>query len=119
MEQRMRPGRQTIFLGAWRFDATHTSLHDRLSAVLASLEPTARVTRQLSTLMTMVTLQSVTDVLETELATTEFVVVPIFGRDGQPEYQIEIHLGGRDELTLPELNAALDHAQSLLRPGVA
>jgi DNA-binding IclR family transcriptional regulator len=105
--------------GAWRFDATHTSLHDRLSAVLASLEPTARVTRQLSMLMTMVTLQSVTDALETELSTTEFVVLPIFGRDGQPEYQIEIHLGGRDELTLPELNAALDHAQSMLRPGVA
>jgi DNA-binding IclR family transcriptional regulator len=105
--------------GAWRFDAAHTSLHDRLSTVLASLEPTARVTRQLSMLMTMVTLQSVTHALETELDTTEFVVLPIFGRDGQPEYQIEIHFGGRNELALPELNAVLDHAQSLLRPGVA
>ena len=105
--------------GAWRFDAAHSSLHDRLAAVLASLEPTTRVTRELSTLMTMVTLRSVTDVLETELTSTEFVVLPIFGRDGQPEYQIEIHLGGRDELTLPDLDAALKHAQALLRPGVA
>jgi hypothetical protein len=68
--------------------------------------------------MTIVTLQSVTNALETELASTEFVVLPIFGRDRQPEYQIEIHLGGRDELTLPELDAALRHAQTLLRPGV-
>ena len=105
--------------GAWRFDAAHTSLHDRLTAVLASLEPTAQVTRQLSTLMTMVTLRSVTHALETELASTEFVVLPIFGRDGQPEYQIEIRLAGRDELTLAELDAALSHAQTLLRPGVA
>jgi DNA-binding IclR family transcriptional regulator len=105
--------------GAWRFDSAHTSLHDRLIAVLASLEPTAQVTRELSTLMTMVTLQSVTHVLEADLASTEFVVLPIFGRDGQPEYQIEIHLGGRDELTLSELEAALGHAQTLLRPGVA
>ena len=105
--------------GAWRFDAAHTSLHDRLTTVLASLEPTAQVTRELSTLMTMVTLQSVTHALETELSATEFVVLPIFGRDGQPEYQIEIHLGGRDELTLPDLDTALRHAQTLLRPGVA
>ena len=104
--------------GAWRFDAAHNSLHHRLAAVLASLEPTAQVTRELSTLMTIVTLQSVTNALETELASTEFVVLPIFGRDRQPEYQIEIHLGGRDELTLPELDAALRHAQTLLRPGV-
>jgi len=102
-----------------RADAAYTSLHDRLTAVLASLEPTAQVTRELSTLMTMVTLQSVTHALETELTSTEFVVLPIFGRDGQPEYQIEIHLGGRDELTLPDLDAALRHAQTLLRPGVA
>jgi DNA-binding IclR family transcriptional regulator len=123
--------------GAWRFDSAHNSLHDRLTAVLASLEPTAQVTRELSTLMTMVTLESVTNVLETEVASTEFVVLPIFGRDGQPEYQIEIRLGGRDDsgdrkrgaagrsgsppsaLTLAELDAALGHAQTLLRPGVA
>jgi DNA-binding IclR family transcriptional regulator len=105
--------------GAWRFDSAHTSLHDRLAAVLASLEPTAQVTRELSTLMTMVTLQSVAHVLETDLASTEFVVLPIFGRDGQPEYQIEIHLGGRDELTLSDLDAALRHAQTLLAPAVA
>jgi DNA-binding IclR family transcriptional regulator len=105
--------------GAWRFDAAHASLHDRLTAVLASLEPTAQVSRQLSTLMTMVTLQSVTHVLETELAAAEFVVLPILGRDGQPEYQIEIHLGGSPALTLAELDAALTNAQTLLQPGVA
>jgi DNA-binding IclR family transcriptional regulator len=105
--------------GAWRFDAAHRSLHDRLAAVLASLEPTAQVTRELSALMTIVTLQSVTSVLESELASTEFVVLPIFGRDGQPEYQIEIHLGGQDELALADLDAALLHAQALLSPGVA
>jgi DNA-binding IclR family transcriptional regulator len=105
--------------GAWRFDAAHSSLHDRLATVLASLEPTTQVTRQLNTLMTIVTLQSVTAVLETELPSTEFVVLPIFGRDSQPEYQIEIHLGGSAELDLPDLVDALRHAQELLRPGVA
>jgi DNA-binding IclR family transcriptional regulator len=105
--------------GAWRFDAAHSSLHDRLATVLASLEPTTQVTRQLNTLMTIVTLQSVTGVLETELPSTEFVVLPIFGRDSQPEYQIEIHLGGRTELDLPDVDDALRHAQELLRPGVA
>lgn len=105
--------------GAWRFDAAHTSLHDRVAAVLASLEPTARVTRELSTLMTMLTLQSITDKLETDLAATEFIVLPIFGRDSQPEYQIEIHLGGQDDLKLHDLDTALSHAQTLLRPGVA
>jgi DNA-binding IclR family transcriptional regulator len=105
--------------GAWRFDAAHNSLHDRLAAVLASLEPTAQITRQLSTLMTIVTLQSVTSVLETELGSTEFVVLPIFGRDGQPDHQIEIHLGGRDDLALPDLDDALRHAQALLQPGLA
>jgi DNA-binding IclR family transcriptional regulator len=105
--------------GAWRFDSAHTSLHDRLAAVLASLEPTTKVTRELNTLMTIVTLQSVTGILETELSSTEFVVLPIFGRDNQPEYQIEIHLGGRGEWTLTGLDDALHHAQALLRPGVA
>ncbi|OCB31599.1 transcriptional regulator [Mycobacterium malmoense] len=105
--------------GAWRFDDTHQSLHDRLADVLTSLEPTSRVTRQLTTLMTMVTLQSVTDDLETHLAAAEFVVLPIFGPDGQPEYQIEIHLGRPARLTLPELDAALRHAQGLLAATVA
>ena len=105
--------------GAWRFDDTHRSLHTRLADVLASLEPTAQVSRQLTTLMTMVTLLSITDVLETELATTEFVVLPIFAQDGQPEYQIEIHLGHSTGLTLPELDAALRHAQGLLTAAVA
>lgn len=104
--------------GAWRFDDTHRSLHTRLADVLASLEPTAQVTRQLTTLMTMVTLQSVTDVLETSLSTTEFVVLPIFGSDGQPEYQIEIHLGHSAGLTLSTLEDALRHAQGLLTAGV-
>ena len=105
--------------GAWRFDDTHQSLHNRLAAVLASLEPTAQVTRQLTTLMTMVTLQSVTDELETRLSSTEFVVLPIFGPDGQPEYQIEIHLGGSTGLSLGVLDDALLHAQRLLTAGAA
>jgi DNA-binding IclR family transcriptional regulator len=100
--------------GAWRFDDTHQSLHHRLADVLASLEPTAQVARQLRTLTTMVTLQSVTDSLETELSSTEFVVLPIFGRDGQPEYQIEIHLGGSVDVSLAGLDAALTHAQAML-----
>jgi DNA-binding IclR family transcriptional regulator len=100
--------------GAWRFDDTHQSLHNRLADVLASLEPTAQVTRRLTSFMTMVTLRSVTDALETDLAAAEFVVLPIFGHDGQPEYQIEIHLGRSAGLTLPELDAALRHAQGLL-----
>lgn len=104
--------------GAWRFDDTHQSLHHRLAGLLASLEPTAQVARQLTTLMTMVTLQPVTASLETDLASTEFVVLPIFGRDDQPEYQIEIHLGGPAGLTLAELDAALAHAQRLLGAGV-
>jgi DNA-binding IclR family transcriptional regulator len=104
--------------GAWRFDDTHQSLHNRLASVLASLEPTAQVTRQLTTLMTMVTLRSVTDTLETELTSTEFVVLPIFGQDGQPDYQIEIHLGRSAGLTLAALDAALNHAQGLLTAGV-
>ncbi len=100
--------------GAWRFDDTHRSLHRRLADVLASLEPTARVARQLTSLMTMVTLQSVTHSLETDLPSTEFVVLPIFGRDGQPEYQIEIHLGRPTGLTLAALDAALRRAQGML-----
>ena len=100
--------------GAWRFDDTHQSLHNRLADVLASLEPTAQVTRQLTTLMTRATLRSVTDVIETDMAETEFVVLPIFGQNGQPEYQIEIHLGRPAGLTLATLDDALRHAQGLL-----
>ena len=105
--------------GAWRFDDTHQSLHNRLATVLASLEPTAQVTRQLTTLMTVVTLQSVTHALETELASTEFVVLPIFGQDGQPEYQIEIHLSRSAGLSLAAVDDALLHAQRLLSAGAA
>lgn len=100
--------------GAWRFDDAHASLHDRLAEVLASLTPTEQVARQLSTLMTMVTLQSVTRDLESRLQAAEFIVLPIFGRNGQPEYQIEIHLGHTESLTVAELDAALRHAQQLL-----
>ncbi|MEZ0053419.1 DNA-binding IclR family transcriptional regulator [Mycobacterium sp. MAA66] len=102
--------------GAWRFDEAHAPLHDRLSSILASIEPTDRVARRLSTLLTMVTLQSVTHSMETDLPVAEFVVLPIFGPDNQPEYQIEIHLGGRTALSLSELESALSHAQALLAP---
>jgi DNA-binding IclR family transcriptional regulator len=105
--------------GAWRFDDAHASLHDRLSSVLVSLEPTAAVTRELAKLMTMVTLRSITGTLEKDLAATEFVVLPIFGRTGQPEYQIEIRLGRPDAITLAELDGALTTAQRRLSPGVA
>lgn len=61
----------------------------------------------------------VTGLLETELAAAEFIVLPIFGRDRQPEYQIEIHLGGSQTLTLAELDTALTHAQTPLSHAVA
>ena len=53
------------------------------------------------------------------VTSTEFVVLPIFGSGGQPEYQIEIHLGRSDALTLPAPDTALRHAQGLLGAGVA
>jgi DNA-binding IclR family transcriptional regulator len=103
--------------GAWRFDDAHATLHDRVAGILASLEPTARVARQLTNLMTMVTLRSITRTLEKDFPTTEFVVLPIFGRTGQPEYQIEIHVS-RPDVTLDQLNIALTNAQNELTPGV-
>jgi hypothetical protein len=45
--------------------------------------------------------------LEKGLSATEFVVLPIFGRAGQPEYPIEIDIRRPDALTLDELNTAL------------
>ncbi len=42
------------------------------------------------------------------------LALPIFGQDGQPEYQIEIHLGRSAGLTLGELDDALRHTQQLL-----
>ncbi len=102
--------------GAWRFDDAHASLHDRVAGILASLEPTAAVARQLTKLMTMVTLRSITRTLETDLLATEFVVLPIFGPTGQPEYQIEIHVSRPETLTLDILNAALENAQNELTP---
>jgi DNA-binding IclR family transcriptional regulator len=102
--------------GAWRFDDAPASLHDRVAGILASLEPTAAVARQLTKLMTMVNLRSITRTLETDLLATEFVVLPIFGPTGQPEYQIEIHVSHPDTLTLDILNAALENAQNELTP---
>ena len=104
--------------GAWRFDDAHATLHDRVAGILASLEPTATVARQLTNLMTMVTLRSITRTLEKDFPTTEFVVLPIFGRTGQPEYQIEIHVS-RPDVTLDQLNIALTDAQNELTPGVS
>jgi DNA-binding IclR family transcriptional regulator len=104
--------------GAWRFDDAHASLHDRVAGILTSLEPTASVARQLTKLMTMVTLRSITRTLETDLLATEFVVLPIFGPTGQPDYQIEIHVSHPDTLTLDSLNTALENAQNELIPGV-
>jgi CDP-diacylglycerol pyrophosphatase len=76
------------------------------------------VARQLTKLMTMVTLRSITRTLEKDLPATEFVVLPIFGRTGQPEYQIEIHLSCSDALTLNELNTALENARNELTPAL-
>jgi DNA-binding IclR family transcriptional regulator len=105
--------------GAWRFDDAHASLHDRVAGILSSLEPTASVARQLTKLMTMVTLRSITSTLENDFLATEFVVLPIFGPTGQPEYQIEIHVSHPDTLTLDSLNTALENARNELIPGVA
>jgi hypothetical protein len=58
-------------------------------------------------------------VLETDLSPTEFAFLPIFGHDGKPEYQIEIHLGRSAGLTPAALDAALRHEQGLLTAGVA
>jgi DNA-binding IclR family transcriptional regulator len=102
--------------GAWRFDDAHASLHERVAVILTSLEPTASVARQLTKLMTMVTLRSITGTLEKELPETEFAVLPIFGWTGQPEYQIEIHVSRPDALTLDALNTALENAQNELTP---
>jgi hypothetical protein len=104
--------------GAWRFDAQHAALHDRLTRVLDSLGPGGAVTSQLTTLMTMLTLESVTGSLEYDLATTEFIVLPIFGDAPAPQYQIEIRLAEPDTLTLDELGAALVGAQQLLSPAI-
>lgn len=102
--------------GAWRFDDAHSSLHERISNVLGSLEPSETVNRRLTTLLTLVTLKSVTDTLESDLATAEFVVLPIFGTSGQPEYQIEIRLGGTPQVSLPELDEVLREVQDRLTP---
>jgi hypothetical protein len=53
------------------------------------------------------------------LLATEFVVLPIFGPTGQPEYQIEIHVSHPGSLMLDSLNTALENAQNELTPGVS
>jgi DNA-binding IclR family transcriptional regulator len=97
--------------GAWRFDDAHMALHERLTAVLASMEPGEQLSRRLSSLMTMVTLISVTRTLENDLATAEFIVIPVFGKNGQPQYQIEARLSPPADLTLATLDAAVTAAQ--------
>ena len=104
--------------GAWRFDNNHPGLHERLTAMLESVDSTSRLARQLTTLMTIVSLQSVTATLESDLSTTEFVVLPIFGRDRHPEYQIQIHLGQNNALSLQHLNETLERVQDRLVPAL-
>jgi DNA-binding IclR family transcriptional regulator len=100
--------------GAWRFDDAHPGLRERLTALLASMDSGERLAHRLTSLMTMVTLTSVTRTLERDLATAEFVVLPIFGTGGQPRYQIEVRLGGAESLTLADLEAAIWAAQNRL-----
>jgi hypothetical protein len=64
--------------------------------------------------MTMVTLISVTRTLENDLATAEFIVIPVFGNSGQPQYQIEARLSRPADLTLATLGAAVGAAQRRL-----
>jgi hypothetical protein len=61
---------------------------------------------------------SITSTLEKDLPATEFVMLPVFGCAGQPEYQIEIHIRRPDILMLYLLNTALENAQNELTPGV-
>ncbi|MGH3722856.1 MAG: helix-turn-helix domain-containing protein [Mycobacterium sp.] len=104
--------------GAWRFDDDNPGLHQRLTVMLDSVESTTRLARQLTTLLTIVGLQSVTDTLETDLPATEFVVLPIFGRSQLPEYQIQIRLGRNSMLELAHLENTLRTAQLQLAPAL-
>ncbi len=105
--------------GVWRFDESVQSLRDRLDALLESADIAgegATVGHRLSVLLTQTSLESITDVLESRLRDAEFIVVPIFGADRQPEYQIEIRLdpGASDDLTLERLGEALTRVTALL-----
>jgi len=100
--------------GAWRFNEDSPGLHDRLASILESMQPTAHLTTRLTTLMTMVSLQSVTATLENDLNTTEFIVLPIFGKDDMPAYQIQIHLAQSPDLTMSSLTSALSAVQRRL-----
>ena len=75
------------------------------------MEPGEQLSRRLSSLMTMVTLTSVTRTLENDLATAEFIVIPVFGSNGQPQYQIEARLSRPADLTLAAVDAVTDAAQ--------
>jgi hypothetical protein len=44
------------------------------------------------------------------LSAPKFVVLPIFGSTGQPEYQIEIHVSQPDTLTFDSLNTVRENA---------
>lgn len=110
--------------GVWRFDESLPSLRDRIDTLLDAttlVAEGATVANQLGVLLTQTSLESITDVIETRLHEAEFIVVPIFGADHQPEYQIEIRLdpGARDDLTLDGLEKALTAATTrLTRPGI-
>ena len=99
--------------GVWVIDDSHPSLRDRLSAVLDTtddLRHGTSVVRELTKMLTQMSLKSITHEVESRLSEAEFIVVPVFGRDDQPEYQIEIRLNRstRDELTLQRLEAAVE-----------
>jgi hypothetical protein len=56
-------------------------------------------------------LTSVTRTLENDLATAEFIVIPVFAKFGQPQYQIEARLSRPADLTLATHDAAVGAAQ--------
>ena len=76
----------------------------------------AQVTPQLTTLMTMLTLESVTGASKTTLQQRNSLCYRSSGTPA-PQYQIEVRLGPPAGLPLPELGAALRHAQGLLFGG--
>ena len=76
--------------GTWRFDDADRPFARPSRRNLGVFRADCTVARQLINLMTMVALRFITRTLETDLPATEFVILPIFGRTGQPDYQIEI-----------------------------
>jgi DNA-binding IclR family transcriptional regulator len=103
--------------GVWKLDESQPSLRERLSELLESadhLPHGASMSRQLTRILTMVSLQSITDRLDTELSRAEFVVIPVFGPDGRPNYQIELRLNR--PLTISRLETAITAAVAQLSP---